>query len=149
MTDFELKRSIKNISDLTILQTFKEGAKITNEIFNYANFLKQPLEIWMFVPCDEEGNVLEEPKGWLNEECVINDCCTICKCEQYQQAKERVLFDGFKMIGNKHVENNDFVVIGVGFKNGMHKTIEDILKTTNFRKPVTLTETAKKQIYGN
>jgi len=28
---------------------------------NYANFLKQPLELWMFIPCDEDGNVLEEP----------------------------------------------------------------------------------------
>ena len=31
------------------------------KIRNYANFLKQPLNIGMFVPCDEDGNVLEEP----------------------------------------------------------------------------------------
>lgn len=32
-----------------------------NTIERYAKFLKQPIELWMFVPCDEDGNVLEEP----------------------------------------------------------------------------------------
>lgn len=26
-------------------------------------FVKQPLELWMFIPCDEKGNVLEEPES--------------------------------------------------------------------------------------
>ena len=30
---------------------------------NYANFLKQPLQLGFFVPCDENGNVLSEPKA--------------------------------------------------------------------------------------
>ena len=33
-----------------------------NIVYNYANFLKQPLNLGMFVPCDEDRNVLEEPK---------------------------------------------------------------------------------------
>jgi hypothetical protein len=46
------------------------------QILNYANFLKQPLELWMFVPCDENGDVLEEPKTkWKSNEerCLFND----------------------------------------------------------------------------
>lgn len=54
---------------------------------NYANFLKQPLTLGMFVPCDEEGNPLR-PVGapFMKYE-----------VEAYQQAKERVLFEGFKL----------------------------------------------------
>ena len=32
-----------------------------NKCINYANFLKQPLTLGMFIPCDLDGNVLEEP----------------------------------------------------------------------------------------
>lgn len=50
----------------------------------YANFLKQPLELWMFVPCDEDGNVLKD--------CGLMPCYEL---DQYRQAKERCLFEGF------------------------------------------------------
>ena len=72
--------------------------KTLDLIVNYKNFLKQPLTLGMFVPCDEEGNVLEEPiypskfrtgvyphSGGVLKKYEI-------KLEQYQQAKERVLF---------------------------------------------------------
>lgn len=42
------------------------------------------------------------------------------------KSKERVLFEGFKLIGKKHVSNNKGVVVGIGFKNGVHQTIEDL-----------------------
>ena len=53
--------------------------------FKYASFLKQPLELWMFVPCDEEGNVLKQ-------------CSEICACEcnkiiLFREAKKRCLFE--------------------------------------------------------
>jgi|688.fasta_scaffold717292_3 hypothetical protein len=48
---------------------------------NYAKFLKQPLELWMFVPCDSEDNVLEEPISH--------------QLETYEKAKERCLFHGY------------------------------------------------------
>jgi len=35
--------------------------EFTNNVCNYAKFLKQPLELWMFVHCDEDGNVLIKP----------------------------------------------------------------------------------------
>lgn len=60
-----------------------------NVVYQYANFLKQPLTLGMFVPCDEDGNVLEIPTGWGNtnvdREMTEEDYF-------YQKAKERVLF---------------------------------------------------------
>ena len=34
--------------------------KFVDCIRRYANFLNQPLTLGMFVPCDEDGNVLED-----------------------------------------------------------------------------------------
>src|SRR3972149_6621077 len=70
----------------------------------YANLLKQPLELWMFVTCDEKGNVLIEldQNNTKYDICISNDEVD-CDyrlydddCLEYQQAKERCLFDGWK-----------------------------------------------------
>lgn len=82
MIDFVLEQlSIKQSSS-----EFKEAVK------NYANFLKQPLHLGMFVPCDEDGNVLEEPRTNTIQDANFD----IEEVEQYQKAKERVLFEGFE-----------------------------------------------------
>lgn len=68
---------------------FKESVK------KYAELLTQPLTLGMFVPCDKEGNVLEEPEP--------NDLCgSFSKMQtgfhdevKYSEAKERVLFQEF------------------------------------------------------
>lgn len=56
---------------------------------NYANFLKQPLKLEMFIPCDEDENVIKLPNT-----CICTDLCTLCK--KYKKAKEKVLFKGFE-----------------------------------------------------
>jgi len=61
-------------------------------IINYAYFLKKPLELWMFVPCDEYGNVLEE----INDD-YPNNIEYFEEIEQYNKAKERCLFEGFEI----------------------------------------------------
>ena len=66
--------------------------------FNCANFLKQPLELWMFIPCDCGGNIFEEPK-WENEE---TDYEIQILVQEYQQAKERCLFEGFEVVKDKY-----------------------------------------------
>jgi len=58
-------------------------------LVSYANLLKQPLELWMFVPCDEDGNVLAEPPKNVD----INN---VDWQIEYQQAKERCLFEKSK-----------------------------------------------------
>ncbi len=83
MTDFVLEQDTNWSYKNTIVS-----------IRDYANFLKQTLELWMFVPCDENGNVLEEP----------NEIGGIIQYPQemidYQQAKERCLFEGWELVHN-------------------------------------------------
>lgn len=80
-------------------------------------FLNQPLEIGMFVPCDEYGDILEEV---LEDEKLCKYCdipsedrkmtaystgCEGSRCEIttrdytdfYNEAKERVIFEGFEI----------------------------------------------------
>jgi hypothetical protein len=148
MTDLVIERCNEKISFMTPMEKVKRAVDAFNEIINYANFLKQPLTLGMFIPCDEKGNVLEEPMCMLKykKQVFKRSESELEECKQYLQAKERVLFEGFKLIGSKHVENNKHIVVGVGFKNGMHKTVEDILKSCTEEYYVTLTQSAIKQL---
>lgn len=83
MTDFVLEQMEIN--------SFDED-KIKN-IWNYAKFLKQPLTLGMFVPCDDDGNVLEEP---LHIELYEGDTYDL-DCKFYKQAQSKVLFNGFEI----------------------------------------------------
>jgi hypothetical protein len=81
-----------SMTDFIHLQkmSFRTDQKFKELVIRYANFLQQPLELWMFLPCDEEGNFL---KGELEQGMTFNEI----KKENliYQQAKERCLFEGF------------------------------------------------------
>ena len=80
MVDFVLQQDITDI-------------KQRNSIVNYAQFLKQTLNLGMFVPCDENGNpiILDTE----HKECPIS--WSIDEIEKYKQAKEKVLFEGFDL----------------------------------------------------
>lgn len=116
---------------------------------NYDHFIGQPLKLGMFVPCDEEGNVLEEPKDYdLGLKFPYSNKHSI-ECEKYQQAKERVLFEfdgNLSLIRNKTnfyiIEDKNGVYLRI-LKNKTKTTIESLLK---FSVEITLTETAIKQI---
>jgi hypothetical protein len=56
----------------------------------YANFLSQPLTLGMFMPCDE-NNVPFEEDGTDGNGYVLDKIMF----DQYQQAKDKVLFEGF------------------------------------------------------
>jgi hypothetical protein len=96
-------------------------ADVLNSVFKYADVLKQPLKLGMFVPCDEDGNVLEEPTP---EDILYDDNIY----EQYQQAKERVLFEG-NLTVKKHGENNVVYLNDSSFYTSWNKskTIEDLI----------------------
>lgn len=82
MTDFVIQKR----SELM----FKELGKACCK---YAQFLKKPLKLEMFVPCDEDGNVLEEPSNYqLYELGVAPNDEQIKECGAYEKAKEKVLF---------------------------------------------------------
>lgn len=97
-------------------------------------FGEQPLELWMFVPCkfvDGVWVVLEEPKEYnLFKQGVCNDFLKANICKEYQQAKERCLFEGITEI------ESDYII-----SSSDNNTIEDIT-AYNF----TLTASAQKQI---
>lgn len=86
MTDFVIETLEKEVT-----VDYGASEKIM-EVFRYANFLKQPLKLEMFIPCDDDGNVLEEPDSIG----VGNDFYYERAFDQYQKAKEKVLFEGFE-----------------------------------------------------
>lgn len=128
MTDFVLEQKEK-------LKNYEQGFNIEKYDFiinvcNYAKFLKQPLEQFMFVPCDENGNVLERPNaGMFGYDHIYNN---------YNKAQERVLFEGFKVKGDFWLSNGELYIDEEFCEN---KTIEDLIDFD-----VTLTQTAIKQL---
>ena len=83
MTDFVLDQEKKGMQNTDRPLRFER-------ILKYAKFLKQTLTLSMFVPTDDEGNVLSNPKdSTLQYQKII---------DEYQQAKERVIFEGYKVI---------------------------------------------------
>lgn len=102
-----------------------------NKIRNYANFLKQPLTIGIFIPCDENGSVLEEP---IECDCLTQydkECCGMFfKCKEYAKAKERCLFEGWDLEDAKET-----------LSCFSHKIVEDLVRYNP-----QLTQAAQKQI---
>ena len=148
MTSFVLEQN-------KILETYVNYLRrpLFEKIVNYAKFLKQPLKLEMFVPCDEDGDILEEPEYYEqrlpNMMTEYND-----EIYRYEQAKEKVLFEGFELVRFIDKENPYYVVsngenevtfhIGLyNFSKGVKfaKTIEDLIHI----QPI-LTESAIKQI---
>ena len=134
MTSFVLQRDITDI-------------KQRDSIVKYANFLKQPLKLEMFVPIDQNGNILEEPKmieKQLGFEEVEIDY-DYAEVEVYKKAKEKVLFEGIEFRKNGGVnfltikeDTFAFFNFNVKFKN---LTIEYLIQYD-----LQLTENAVKQI---
>lgn len=87
MTDFVLDQAIPQY-----LQEYEYKENYYN-VYAYAKFLKKPLELGMFIPCDEDGKLLEE-KSIFNttDEDYIFDSE---RFNNYQEAKYRCLFEGF------------------------------------------------------
>jgi hypothetical protein len=131
MTDFVLEQDTNWSYKNTIVS-----------IRDYANFLKQPLELWMFVPCDSDGNVLDEPKGTD-----LNDSFFAMQVDynletKYQQAKERCLFEGFEVDSEKTVNWNGIYIEQDSFNKINIEGLEYYCSSTKIK----LTPTAIKQL---
>jgi len=92
----------------------------TKKCSNYANFLNQPLTLGMFVPCDDEGNILDEltePKRidyWSDNDTVYSGELFAFNLKQwklFKQAKERVLFEGFVIENEKFFDLSFYDVV--------------------------------------
>lgn len=145
MVDFVLEQE-KKLIDAPINEAgVKQLKKYITSTSNYANFLKQPLTLGMFIACDLEGNVLEKPNRDSFHNSDKGDYLFRLYTNQFQQAKERVLFEGFRIVKKSphydwHITNKDGNVF-IYLKGLEEMTIQSLVK----RKP-TLTPTACKQI---
>ena len=152
MTDFVLSLGNQRASS-KVENIVPDLLKINDYIFNYAKLLKKPLKLEMFVPCDEDGDILDEPEDY---ELRLTNMMTEYNDEVYRhkQAKEKVLFEGFELVRFIEKENPCYVVsngenevtfhIGLyNFSKGVRfaNTIEDLIHI----QPI-LTESAIKQI---
>ena len=89
-------------------------------IVNYAEFITQPLELWMFVPC-VDNEVFNYSKHGNKE--------------QYNEAKERCLFEGFTYDKFGYIDYKHYCINILTLAN---LTPEHLIKYD-----LTLTETAK------
>lgn len=149
MTDFILQQ--KQSESIIEKQFINEELLTLEKIRNYAKFLKQPLKLEMFVPADENGNVLNLPiaKDYYEYEEHLE------ALHFYRKAKEKVLFKGFPVKINQYKDKmyhigwesyNPSIFIKERNKEweiGDFETIEDLL---SFSKEIELTESAIKQI---
>lgn len=144
-----------------------------NRIVNYAKFLSQPLQLGMFVPCDDEGKYLINPdlpapfcRDCADENGTCPNSGYPCEpkeaTEVYSKAKEKVLFKGFEVLNTRvgmSVVNNgrlefEFDEYGCWLNpydscDGVRINKIEILSNLNLSKEhLTLTRNAIKQIYG-
>jgi hypothetical protein len=105
----------------------------------YMHFLNQPLNLGMFVPAIEVGGkweVLEMPnkfEDWMMGAYFPSSKSHIKQLEQYQQAKDTVLFEGFEVEKNIYIRNGlltTFFLRGneIWEINRKFKTISDLIK---------------------
>ena len=148
MTDFVFEQINTPYTDSEKLRVIK----------NYAQFLKQPLTLGMFVPCDDEGNVLEDPG--LHTEFLSSDEEEVYEHELYlfEKSEEKVLFKGFRVSDKTNCVNGNLKILRFEGSNQVWAETKD--STTEFRFPnlrvktvedlddllLELTESAIKQI---
>jgi len=131
-------------------------------IHNYVNFISQKPELWMFVPCDKEGNVLEEPgqyNSWLNKKSIdwgkVPFNIDLHTFEKYKKAQSKVLFKCWKFVKKtkrgyyklqKDDETTMYLDVSEGLLNGTgHSNTLEYMQFIS-TELLELTETALKQI---
>ena len=139
MTDFVLEQLNEQNSRI------KPMREVFNSLEKYATFLRQPLKLEMFVPCDDEGNILEEPEDY---ELRLPNMMTEYNDEiyRYEQAKEKVLFEGFEPYEDYECAKYEDVYIDEEVCDGKF-TVEDLIKDTGKTK-IKLSQTTLIAIFG-
>lgn len=120
----------------------------------FADFLSQPLKLEMFVPVSSKGDILKgkplspaEDSEWIRWE---------NEQEEFFAAREKVLFEGFELLheaeGYYKLGSQQTVLFfdskaGEIYTNSTRRrTIEQLCYL--LQEPITLSQTALKQIYG-
>ena len=150
MTDFILEQRMtsEEVNASNFQQIQNHINTYYDKVYAYANFLKQPLKLEMFVPCVEG-----EPIEYVEFKKTGGKFCPVGS-EIEKEAKEKVLFKGFPVKTNQY-DTSCFYIGWESYmpsifikernkewKIGHFKTVEDLL----FSKEIKLTESAIKQI---
>lgn len=110
------------------VQTYSEepltDLQILNKITSYAEFLKQPLTLGIFVPVDEKGNVLKEE---LKYSFATEESNAGIRHKNYREAQNKVLFEGFNIVKSdiETLNHTIFVENKKGEQVGYNKSWED------------------------
>jgi hypothetical protein len=130
-----------------------------NLMNNYANFLKQPLTLGMFVPVNINGEVLKEPKNYQSWKALEHNSkkekdITSANFEEYktyQKAEENCIFEGFSVAYNGYsvvrivASYNDSIELSFNKNDLMPQTFKDVESLTFFDE-IYLNNTALKAI---
>lgn len=147
-TDYEDSIDLPSVSDIE----FRIKSR------KYREFIKQSLKLGMFIPCDENDVSLDEPLLEHYTDCneEQNSKDWLYNLEKYQQAKERVLFEGFEIKNSKIYNEEHIQFLGMIGNSSKYaninpfrwrdrfvntKTIEDLVKYN-----LKLTDSAIKQL---
>jgi len=128
MTDFVLEEGNPSNTD----------SQFADKVMAYAHFLKQPLNLSMFVTCDDEGNILIEP---AKDDFSFYAHKNLSVQEEFKQYKEKVLFEGFKA----RITKNGFKAIKDGLELSVSSDSKIIVEDLVYD-GIILTESATKQI---
>ncbi len=146
----ELIKLIKRIKDIDLGHgSLKDKYDL---ILRYVTFLLRGLELGMFIPCDLDGNVLEKPIKHVGVKSMELKSIRVYEAlrMQYQEALDRVLFEGFRI---KETRKGEFLLdkdsVCIMYLNTekdkwetiLFKTIEDLTELG-----LTLTKSAKKEL---
>ncbi len=81
-----------------VLEQDKHKEVRYKQIVDYANFLKQPLTLGMFIPCDKDGNISVPPQNkWQSNEERWGTSVKTEYWKAYEKEKESVLFEGWEL----------------------------------------------------
>lgn len=103
---------------------------------NHRKFINEKLTLGMFVPTDEDGNILEEPEYyelWKSFGSYTQKGESIVvECRKYHEALSNVIFEGFDSYKLDNIENNYRIFNGSicvwTTISSNNKTIEDLIK---------------------
>lgn len=132
------------VNNVGNMENYPSHEKALSWIYNYATFLRQPLKLEMFVPCDEDGNVLEKPqmrpvRNLFDEEDMDYDAQELY---DYIKAKEKVLFE-LKIDNDYKFDISDYKFICNYYVN-----LENWLKDNDVLYKIKLSQTVLDSIFG-
>lgn len=142
-TDFvlEQKECIKEVDKLSFFEIQTKINEFYDKVVHHATQIKRVIEKGMFVPTDDVGNVLEEPKESNYNLGDIHAGYFKLDVDKYQQAKERILFKGFYSVDENTISNGEMeitfgeltflIVLGENGYGGISKSdmiVEDLIE---------------------